>query len=80
MQHSLEEQIGNEEPFVIFLTDQSFPPILPADDGKCTTFLREEDMTLFELEKLSRSLTPLFPWGGGVNDEATIRALCDLDS
>jgi hypothetical protein len=47
----LEEKVGKGEPVAIFLTDQGFPPILPADDGRCAIVIQLEKGRLFELEK-----------------------------
>jgi hypothetical protein len=38
------------EPVVICISDQNFPPVLPADDGKCVVVIRVEEGRLFELE------------------------------
>jgi hypothetical protein len=40
-------------PIVIFLTDQTFPPVLPpTGDGNCTVIIRVEDSELWELEEV----------------------------
>jgi hypothetical protein len=51
--HSLAESIREGQPIVIFLTDQTFPPVLPpTDDGNCALIIRVEDSELWELEEV----------------------------
>ncbi len=48
--HSLAESIRDGLPIVIFLMDQTFPPVLPpTGDGNCTVIIRVEDSELWEL-------------------------------
>jgi hypothetical protein len=48
--HSFKESIGVGVPAVLVLTDQSFPPVLPARDNKCFVIIRVEDGLLSEIE------------------------------
>ncbi len=51
--HSLAESIRDGLPIVIFLTDQTFPPVLPpTGDGNCTVIIRVDDSELWELEEV----------------------------
>ena len=51
--HSLAESIRDGLPIVIFLTDQTFPPVLPpTGDGNCSVIIRVEDSELWELEEV----------------------------
>jgi hypothetical protein len=51
--HSLAENLREGLPIVIFLTDQTFPPVLPpTGDGNCTVIIRVEDSELWELEEV----------------------------
>jgi hypothetical protein len=49
-QHSFRDSINAGTPLVAFLTDQAFPPILPAKDNKCVVVVRVEDGLLSEIE------------------------------
>jgi hypothetical protein len=48
--HSFRESILAGIPIVIVLTDQAFPPILPAKNKKCVVVVRVEDGLLSEIE------------------------------
>ncbi len=48
--HSYKEKITTNEPVVIFITDQSFPPMLPSRMGNCPLIIRVEDGLLREME------------------------------
>ncbi len=48
--HSLAESMGRGEPVVVCISDQNFPPILPAEDSKCVVVIRVEEGRLFEIE------------------------------
>ncbi len=51
--HSLAESLREGLPIVIFLTDQTFPPVLPpTGDGNCNVIIRVEDSDLWELEEV----------------------------
>jgi len=51
--HSIAESLREGLPIVIFLTDQTFPPVLPpTGDGNCTVIIRVEDSELWELEEV----------------------------
>jgi hypothetical protein len=54
--HSLAGRIEREEPVVVVLCDQNFPPILPTIDGRCLIIVRVEDARLFELEKTLKEI------------------------
>jgi hypothetical protein len=56
--HSLSGRIEWEEPVVVVLCDQNFPPILPTNDGRCLAVIRVEDARLFELEKTLKEILP----------------------
>jgi hypothetical protein len=40
--HSIRGKLDSGEPIAIFLSDQSFPPVLPASDGNCAVVVRVE--------------------------------------
>jgi hypothetical protein len=48
--HSFRDSLKAGSPAVLVLTDQSFPPILPARDSKCVVIVRVEDGLLSEIE------------------------------
>jgi hypothetical protein len=48
--HSFKDSLKAGIPAVLFLTDQSFPPVLPAADKKCVVIIRVEDGLLSEIE------------------------------
>ncbi len=51
--HSLAENLREGLPIVIFLTNQTFPPVLPpTGEGNCTVIIRVEDSELWELEEV----------------------------
>jgi hypothetical protein len=52
LRHSYRESIAGGSPVVVVLCDQSFPPILPSNNGNCTVVIRIEDGLLFEMEKV----------------------------
>jgi hypothetical protein len=47
--HSFRENIVAGTLLVVFLSNQSFPPILPAKSGMCVVIVRVEDGTLSEI-------------------------------
>ncbi len=49
-QHCIKNNINNSNPVVVVLTDQAFPPVLPAKDNKCVVVIRVEDGYLSEIE------------------------------
>jgi hypothetical protein len=49
--HSMGESMSRGELVVVCISDQNFPPVLPADDGKCVVVIRVEEGRLFEIEK-----------------------------
>jgi hypothetical protein len=54
--HSLGESMCRGEPVVVCISDQNFPPVLPADDGKCVVVIRVEEGRLFEIEGAFRDV------------------------
>jgi hypothetical protein len=52
LRHSCRESIADGSPAVVVLSDQSFPTILPSNNGNCTVITRIEDGLLFEMEKV----------------------------
>jgi hypothetical protein len=44
-----EHSFNGNQPLVLFLTDQSFPPSLPTDEHRCCVVIRPEDCLLSEL-------------------------------
>jgi hypothetical protein len=58
MPHSLNGRLEREEPVVVVLCDQNFPPFLPTNDGRCMAIVRVEDPRLFELEKTLKEILP----------------------
>jgi hypothetical protein len=56
--HSLSGRMEREEPVVVVLCDQNFPPILPTNNGRCLAVVRVEDARLFELEKTLKEILP----------------------
>jgi hypothetical protein len=44
-----EHEFNDNVPFVVFLTDQNFPPSLPSDEQRCCVVIRLEDCLLSEL-------------------------------
>ncbi len=47
--HSIKEGMGAGRAQVVVISDQSFPPILPTNDGQCVVVVRVEDAALSEL-------------------------------
>jgi hypothetical protein len=45
----MEHEFNDDVPFVVFLTDQNFPPSLPSDEQQCCVVIRLEDCLLSEL-------------------------------
>jgi hypothetical protein len=54
--HSIRGRLDSGEPIAIFLSDQSFPPVLPASDSNCAVVVRVEGGRLFELEKTFKEI------------------------
>ncbi len=54
--HCIKETINNSNPLVVVLTDQAFPPILPAKENKCVVVIRVEDGYLSEIENSFRDI------------------------
>jgi hypothetical protein len=50
--HSIAEKIRSGSPILIILSDQNFPPILPAKEGNCAIIVRVEDGLLSDLENI----------------------------
>jgi hypothetical protein len=44
-----EHEFNSNMPFIVFLTDQGFPPSLPSDEQRCCVVIRLEDCLLSEL-------------------------------
>jgi hypothetical protein len=42
--------VGSLVGVVVFISDQNFPPVLPADNNKCVVVIRVEEGRLFEIE------------------------------
>jgi hypothetical protein len=49
--HSYKDSITARVTLAVILSDQSFPPILPANDDKCVVVVRVEDGLLSEIEQ-----------------------------
>ncbi len=47
--HSIKEGMGAGRAQVVVIPDQSFPPILPTNDGQCVVVVQVEDAALSEL-------------------------------
>ncbi len=54
--HCIKETINSSNPLVVVLTDQAFPPILPARENKCVVVFRVEDGYLSEIKNSFRDI------------------------
>jgi hypothetical protein len=65
-----EHDFNDNKPFVVFITDQNFPPSLPADKNRCCVVLRLEDCLLSEqpgvLKEFFGNRTGYLPEGSAV--------------
>ena len=50
--HSIAEKIRSGFPILVIMSDQNFPPILPAKGGNCAVIVRVEDALLSDLESV----------------------------